>query len=183
MPPRSASVSVTPKYIVREVNLEHSGDLTSDELDNIEPKLLGYCFNAPGRPSEIVRDELQQRGYFRAFVHEAHVFSLGDGTLPQPVRVTIALEAGRVYHLDEIFFRDATAFTPEQLRPLFLLQPGDVFNVAKVREGMNAMHGLYAKRGYTNMTPVPETELNEQRGTVRLVIDIAEGEQKLHSPN
>src|SRR5690348_9516697 len=101
------ALSVTPKYIVREVNLEHSGDLTSDELDNIEPKLLGYCFNEPGRPSEIVRDELQQRGYFRAFVHEAHVFSLGDGTLPQPVRVTIALEAGRVYHLDEIFFRDA----------------------------------------------------------------------------
>jgi len=68
-------------------------------------------------------------------------------------------------------------FSAEQLRSLFSIQSGEVFDVEKIREGLDNLRKVYGERGYINVTPVPETKPDDARAIIDLSIDIDEGPQ------
>jgi outer membrane protein assembly factor BamA len=89
--------------------------------------------------------------------------------------VTLRVNAGLQYHLKDIRFTGETAFTQIQLRGLFPLQLGDVFDMGKVRGSFDAMRRLYLTKGYVNFTATPEERFDETGRTILLVIAVQEG--------
>src|SRR6185437_390633 len=71
--------------------------------------------------------------------------------------VTINVEEGKLYHLNNITFTGVKFFrTPEALMtPLFGMQKGDVFSTVKLRKGLENMRKLYGDFGYIDFVAEP----------------------------
>lgn len=113
----------------------------------------------------------QSRGYFKVQVAQPEWKPVGEDTID----VTIHITAGALYHLTDIQFSGNKTFTQEQLRPLYPMQPGDIFTTSAVRTGLEAMRKLYVSAGYRDMTCIPETVFDDSNGTISLKIDVDEG--------
>ena len=66
-------------------------------------------------------------------------------------------------------------FSDEQLRKVVPLQDGDVFNVAKIHEGLGAIHKLYGTQGYINFVATPITEVNRENHHIAIIMEFDEG--------
>ncbi len=100
----------------------------------------------------------------------------------QHVIVTIHVDAGPQYWLGNVAFRtsdpdEPLVFSAGELRPLLSLQEGDVFNVAKIRESLDAMHRRYVENGYINFVTTPNTEVNDATQRISIIFELDQGKQ------
>jgi outer membrane protein assembly factor BamA len=161
-----ASLDVTGGSVVSS---EHLSQITQEfESHSLNPNQLQEM-------AERARYGLQRGGYFKADVslNDVHPIDLIGGT----IAVTLAIEEGQQYHLQQIGFSGNKALPESQLRKQFEIADGDVFDVEHIRKGLEQLRRLYAMRGYINFTPVPITETDENRAVVTLKIDCDEGKQ------
>jgi outer membrane protein assembly factor BamA len=126
--------------------------------------------------AERVRMALQKRGYFKARLGSPKVSVSKKGTEPRSVDVTIEVQEGDQYRLKDITFSSAKAFPDSELRSQFPLESGDIFNTDKVRVGLDRLRKLYSTHGYVNVTPVPDTKIDDDARLILLRIDMDEGQ-------
>ncbi|HEV2201484.1 MAG TPA: outer membrane protein assembly factor BamA [Bryobacteraceae bacterium] len=133
------------------------------------------------------RDE----GYFlaRTIDHKVDIVDVGGGKFKLPLikpnhpgkdaNIHIALDEGRLYHLNTINFVGVKLFrTPETLmRPVFQMQPGDVFSTAKLRKGFEDLRKLYGQFGYIDFVAEPNIEPEPGTDKVDLTLNFDEGKQ------
>jgi outer membrane protein assembly factor BamA len=62
--------------------------------------------------------------------------------------------------------------SPEVLRDLIPLQRGELFSVERVRSGLQNLGLAYGREGYVDMTPEPDTEVDEARRVIDMVVKI-----------
>lgn len=125
---------------------------------------------------------LHERGFFRAEVDgEANLLSADSRE--RRYSFTVRIAAGRKYRLGNVQIMGAAdpssaiAFPPEQLRNLIRLRRGDIFNVFKIRQGLEAIAKLYRSNGYIDATIGPETQVAVDRSVINLVLKIDEQKQ------
>ena len=79
------------------------------------------------------------------------------------------------------------AFPDEELRRLIPLQDGDVLRVDQIREGFDALKKLYGARGYINLVILPITEVNDEKRSVSITMELDEGKPfrigRVETPN
>ena len=140
---------------------------------------------------ERVRGAYQDEGYFKALVSEPTVTTreTGGGWFRIPlfyrnrpgrkVDITIPVVEGERFHLGDVSFNDVTLFTRPDLalRPLFDMQSGDVFDVSKIREGLENMRKVYGEFGYINFVASPETVINDEERKIDMTFNVEEGKQ------
>ena len=126
----------------------------------------------------VVRNAWQEQGYFRALV-EVVPHLLRAELDRQYFVLTIRVEDGPQYRMAGIRFRENGALPSDQLRRLMPLQEGDLFNVAKIRDGIEAIRRLYVSLGFIDATFEPDLEINEQSSTILLSLTL--DEQKRYS--
>src|SRR5579885_3084226 len=133
----------------------------------------------------------KDHGYFTAHVTDSstQVVDTGGGRFRLPlfysnkpgkgVDIKIALEEGRLYHLNNIRFEGVKLFrTPETLmRPIFGMQQGDVFSTAKLRKGFEDLRKLYGTFGYINFVAEPDFEPIPGTDKIDLTLSFDEGKQ------
>ena len=125
--------------------------------------------------AERTRRSLQDEGYFSAKV-DSQALRLTQE--PPQYDITVAIQGPVVqFRLGDLQFENAGSFPTNQLRELFAIQQGAIFDREKIIEGLDAIRHFYRTRGYINFTPVPETRLNEQTATANLIINVDEGKQ------
>jgi hypothetical protein len=129
-------------------------------LDNITERVRFLC--------------LQENGYFKALV-EPSTEQLPDKRGTHQFAVTFEIDAGLQYRTRQIGFRNNCVLSAQVLRSMFKLASGDIFNLAKIRQGLDQMRGAYVKRGYLNFTAIPETSINDSRHVISVMIDCYEG--------
>jgi hypothetical protein len=117
---------------------------------------------------------LRNLGYDRAVVDEPKICFPSQGERKGMARVAVKVKQGAQYRLDEIYVRKATLFPATQLRNLFPLRRGDLFNVGKIQDGLDDLRKLYETRGYVNFVAIPEESSDESRRTMDLVVDVDE---------
>jgi hypothetical protein len=66
-------------------------------------------------------------------------------------------------------------FPPAQLRDLFLLRSGDLFNATKFSRGLDNLRKLYGTRGYIDCVVNPVPRIDESLRTIDLVLELDEG--------
>ena len=139
--------------------------------------------------TERVRQEFQNRGYFKVVVNEAktnihdtghkgfHVPLIQQGP-GKAVDITMPIEEGDKYRLGEITFKGNKAIPNSQaLRNLFPIKDGDVFDRSKIGKGLEALGKAYGQFGYINFTSVPDTRFDEEKKLIYIDIDVDEGKQ------
>ena len=157
-------------------------------LENLISKT--YDKNKLDEDTELVRGAYQDKGYFKVTVNEPkiqtvtvgggmHIPLLKSGKPGRVVDITIPLLEGDQYHLGSMTFRGVKLFkTPDKaLRPLFSMADGDIFDVSKVRKGLENLRKVYGEYGYINFVASPDTEINDQEHTIDMVFNIEEDKQ------
>jgi len=138
---------------------------------------------------ELVREALQNRGYFKGNVGEPqtkirdtghtgfHVPLLQHGP-GKAMDITIPIDEGDQYRLAAITFKgNKSVPNAKALRGLFAIKDGDIFNREKIVKGLENLKNAYGTQGFINATSVPTPNVDEQKKTVSFEIDIDEGKQ------
>ena len=140
---------------------------------------------------ERIRGAYQDEGYFKALVSEPTITTreTGGGWFRIPwiypnrpgrkVDISIPVVEGERFQLGEVSFEDVTLFTEPNLalRPLFDMQSGEVFDVSKIREGLENMRKLYGEFGYINFVASPETIIDDDERKIDMAFTVEEGQQ------
>ncbi len=133
----------------------------------------------------------QEHGYFTAHVTDSmvtmrrtggegyHIPLIHPNKIGTVADVTLSLEEGRLYHLNNITFTGVKFFrTPEALMtPLFGMAKGDIFSTAKLRKGLENMRKLYGDFGFIDFVAEPSFEPQADTGLIDMSLDVDEGKQ------
>ncbi len=171
-------------------NLRPIGIPKSIVLERLFSKTFDH--NKLEHDKELLRNKYQERGYFRAQVGE-HTLNMrdvgGKGGLRVPVfnpnkpgkraDLKIPIDEGKKYYMGNITFTDVKLFrTPEAvLRPQFQMAEGAVFDVSKLRKGMENMKKLFGEFGYIDFVAEPGFDFPEGTNKIDLNLTVDEGKQ------
>jgi outer membrane protein assembly factor BamA len=129
-----------------------------------------------------VRGALRERGFFHAEVDaESHLLSANSRE--RRYSVTFRVTDGLQYRLGDVLVKNtseptfSTVFPPAQLRRLVPLRRGELFNVSKVREGIETIMSLYGSKGYLDATVEPDTIVDDDQAVISLILNVDEQTQ------
>jgi Surface antigen variable number repeat len=174
-----AQETVKAKATVDDVRIEGTTHLPIDvqsqlTISILETEFAGEPDNWLSGLEEVgIRGFLRDHGYSRP-TSRAKAELIGRDPTHKHFRVRIQLDEGPQYRLEQIRFEGEKAFSEEELRPLIRLREGGVFDVSKVREGLDAIYRKYGSKGFLDATPEPITEIDEARGRITLTIKMDE---------
>ena len=183
MQPAPAQVSV---HVIR-VDFDSNDGIPADAQDEISAELRSHVFK-PDADSAYLKDlaneiaevgvpeALRDRGYFKATA-TAKLTTLQTEGADISVVVAISAALGLQYRTGNVRIETADSgyplmISPEVLRGLVPLQRGELFNVERVRAGMQNLALAYGREGYVDMTPEPDIEIDNDRRTIDLVLKI-----------
>ena len=168
-------------------NLRPIGIPHSIFLENLFAKT--YDATKLDEDTERVRDEYQNRGYFKVVVNDPktdlhdtghkgfHIPLLQAGP-GKAVDITLPIEEGDRYTLGSITFKHNKAVANvKALRALFPIKDGDIFSKEKIAKGLENLRKAYGEQGYINFTSVPDTRFDDEKKVIYLDIDVDEGKQ------
>lgn len=127
--------------------------------------------------AERLRDQFQCHGFFKAQIGDVRIIDLSKTKKTRTVIIEAPVEEEKRFRLQTVGFQGGTVFDDRTLRAAVPMNDGDLFNVEKVREGIKTLRDLYGSRGYVNFTPVPDTQIDDERQVITVVFDLDEGEQ------
>ncbi len=168
-------------------NLRPIGIPHSIFLENIFART--YDATKLDEDTERVRNEYQNRGYFKVSVNQPktqihdtghagpHIPLLQSGP-GKAVDITMPIEEGDRYTLGGITFKNNKAVQNiKALRNLFPLKDGDIFSKEKVAKGLENLRKAYGELGYINFTSIPDTHFDDEKKQIFLDIDVDEGKR------
>ena len=159
---------------LQHVELQDSHQLSSRDRAAIVHELKRQCDCWPCALSdevgEQIREMYQWYGYFQA-VADVDIQKLGIDSYS----ITARVQEGPQYRLKDLEFAHIHAFPDSQLRSLFAIAPGALYDTRKVREGLEALRHQYSTAGYVNFSAVPEPVADAATQTIELRIDADEG--------
>ncbi len=130
-----------------------------------------------------IRGAWDEQGFFKVMI-DRHSEVVSSDSAYEHVIVTIRVDPGPQYRLGDVRFRssdpddpETLVFPREELRKLLDLQEGDILNVMKIRESLDALKKLYSSRGYIDFVPTPLTEVDDDTRRIALVLELSEGRQ------
>jgi outer membrane protein assembly factor BamA len=181
---------VYPKIIIDDVKFE-GADLPDSKKENeVVEQLKQHEFDGGSDWLNVILevpilDAWQESGFFNAQASgEFQVVSTGPEY--EHVIITVQVKKGLRYRLGEVQFRESdSAFDPtaplafprEELRKQIQLQDGDIFDVSKIRESLDALKRLYGSRGYIDFVAAPATKVDDKARSIALTMELQEGKQ------
>ena len=158
-------------------------------LENVFSKTFNH--NKLAADLEEVRGKYQDRGYFTVLVlnPEINTRDTGGGKFRIPlfypnrpgkrVDLAIPIQEGEQYRVGKLTFTGVKFFRqPEAImQPLFRMEEGDIFNISKIREGLENLGKLYGEFGFINMVPTPDADVDRQKKVVNMTFDVEEDKQ------
>jgi outer membrane protein insertion porin family len=169
-------------HYMRPVGLPHS-----IFLENIFAKT--YDATKLDDDMELVREALQNLGYFKGVVGEPatkirdtghtgfHIPLIQSGP-GKAMDITVPIDEGTRYTLGSITFKNNKQYPNNKaLRNLFPIKDGAVFDRSKIAKGLENLKTFYASGGFINFTSIPTPDVDEQKKQVSFDIDVDEGKQ------
>jgi outer membrane protein assembly factor BamA len=123
-----------------------------------------------------IREAMRSLGYFKVLVTATAYLVLAASHERRYV-VSVEIESGPQYRLGELQVSGATVFPADELRDQFLLHRGELFDVGKIRHGLESIGRLYGSKGYIDVTPEPDTAVDGENGIIDVLVKVDEGGQ------
>jgi outer membrane protein assembly factor BamA len=166
------------KVVISEVRFATATQLPIAVRDQAAAGLRSKEFKADGDWLNEVLDALratwQDHGYFKVELKAQPQLLSGPEPLRQFAILTVHVDEGLQYRLNEIHFTSTNALPAEILRAMVPLQDGELFRVNKVREGLEHINRRYAELGYIDATTRPKTDVDDGRRRITLEIELDE---------
>lgn len=169
------------------VQFEPDDGIPADAQEEISTELQKQVFERAAHTAYLndlanevaevgVREALRNRGYFKVAATADLTTRWTEG-LDVYVAVDVHADLGPQYRAGDIRVESMDPNIPllmsgEVLRGVVPLQTGELFSVERVRTGLENLGRLYGREGYIDMTPEPETQVDDDRKTVDLVVKI-----------
>ena len=137
----------------------------------------------------LLRDQYQEKGYFRANVREPEA-RVRDTQPWLPLRVLpfwfkdgkamdlrITIEEGGRYRMGDLVIQSADEeqeslfLNPAYLKAIFPLRKGDIFDIKKVRDALEQYTKLYSEIGFINFNASPDTVIDDEARVIDLTLD------------
>ena len=122
-----------------------------------------------------IREALNNQGYFKASV-EGTPYLVRALPAERLYVLSVVVESGPKFNLGKIRFATVSetplVFPEALLRRQIPMQEGEVFNVSKIRDGLDALGRLYGSKGYIDATPEPDTTIDEEGSRIDLLIKV-----------
>ena len=125
---------------------------------------------------ELVREGWQDRGYLQARV-TGDAKPISSNPVSQRISLSVHVEEGFQYRLQEITFKYNQVFYSNVLRSLFPIETGEVVERQKIAKGLENLKQAYDNQGYLNYTFVPTPSYDDTNRSMSWEIDIDEGKQ------
>lgn len=116
----------------------------------------------------------QDNGFLRVSVLEPKI---EVNKKDQEIYITIAVVEGPRYKVDEISVKGDGTFTDEELYQAVQSKKGEWYNVSKTREDVLRISDLYSTRGFAYADVNPVTNINDEKKSVNLEIQIDKGKK------
>ena len=124
------------------------------------------------RDLESVREYYQNNGYLRAEVLSADRVPVKDGR----VDLSVKINEGGKYLVNQIQFGPMTVFKPEELTPALSLIAGAPYSAKKVNDDRRAIRSYYGSRGYADASISAEVK-DAGPGAVNIAYRVKEGKR------
>ena len=167
------------KLVIRSLTLSGNTVLTASDQQHLlhDVNIHANDLSDLGQIGDRILVEYQNRGYFKAIVHDPDIHVVRTLPHQEIVDISVRVEEGRRYRLGDIRFKGATVFSAKSLRSSFLINSGDIFDRKRLADGLDRLRQIYGRAGYPNFTSVPDTQIDERQGVISLLINIDEGMQ------
>jgi outer membrane translocation and assembly module TamA len=163
-----------------DVTIQAEPERLAAERAEIEEKLKRDAAEGDSRwidaLEETVREVLQDNGYFRAQVTVEKIVLSSDANQDH-VTLAIHISEGKQYRLGDIQFNGAHVFPPWQLRNQIPLRDGAIFDLGKLRKGVENLDKTYNPLGYINFTASPNVEIDEAHQRISVKFDLDEDKE------
>jgi Surface antigen variable number repeat len=134
-----------------------------------------------------------QRGYLKAAFGPADARLVAPSAAAEPVRgqaqdeskerpsdeievdAIVPVTPGKQYSVSEVSWKGNTAVATEEAVPLLHLPLGQPADAVRLGRDLETLTRLYRSRGYMTVHIKPDPQMDDDKATVRYVIDIAEG--------
>jgi hypothetical protein len=128
-----------------------------------------------------IRGTWQDEGYFTVS-DTVTAEDLGGDADHRHIALKVHVDEGLRYTLGKLEFRSSDpdaplVFTTEQLRNMFPLKEGDVFDASKIRGSLDAYQKLFAAQGYIDFTVEPEFDVNHANQRIGLTLSLDQQKQ------
>ena len=90
------------------------------------------------------------------------------------MRLDVPVTEGPQYRVGEVKFEGLTVLKEELVRPLFKLQPGDVYDEGRLKKGFDKLRDVYGAVGYFQWTGGPRKKPDSGRGVVDVTLAMEE---------
>lgn len=140
------------------------------DLHDLAASLEGHAYT-PGDLQDRIQQKLRDDGYYFANVNAPQFANAQNGAAD----VSLQIQAGDQYTTGEIAFRKAMQFPKEQMRSLFPLAAGKVFNASAVQVGIDKLKNLYEAQGFADVGAVPSIAVNEAKKVIDVSVEVEEG--------
>ena len=175
-----------PRFVVDEIRFDRTIQVPEPDREQLINSLSQQDCEKLSDLIERVKievlDNWDKRGFFQANVRVEAASVRGDSAV-QRAAVNVHIEEGLQDWLEKLQFKmvneDAgpPVFSQEELRKAFAIQEGELLDVGKVRHGLEALHRIYAAKGFIDFTPEPQTEVDQVRQRISLTIHLEEQTQ------
>jgi hypothetical protein len=120
-------------------------------------------------------DVLRNQGYFKAQTEIVPYLEKAD-RCAQIYAASVSVQSRAQYRLGKIGFI-AKVFSEAQLKDQMQIASGDIFNVSKIRDSLDALHRMHCRHGYIDSTFEPDLALDDTKGLIDLTIKVEEEKQ------
>src|SRR6266849_1730038 len=124
-----------------------------------------------------LREAIRSQGYFRTN-EEGTTYLVRAEAKERLYVLRVTIDRGPQYRLGNLWFASASesplVITDASLRQQIRLHKGDLFDLSKIRDGLEAIGRLYGSKGYIDATPEPDTTIDESGSRIDLLIKVDE---------
>jgi outer membrane protein assembly factor BamA len=117
-----------------------------------------------------------ERGFLNASISDPQPKVVGDTADETEVSVQLTVSPGSQYKISDIKWEGNKTFSTEKLQALVHAKPSDLANAPLLKSDLDAVHTLYATRGYMMATVKADAKLDDAAKTVAYTLAVSEGD-------
>ena len=139
------SFRTSPNYFIGDVSVEgNPSHPTTGQVENASKLNLGELFTREKieRAIEIIRQLMQQNGYYRSKVTEREV----EHADTQQVDIVFHIEPGLAAHVGQVAVTGNQNHTQQQILDIAKIHPGDQVTVARTTNALERLRKKYQKQ-------------------------------------
>lgn len=163
------------KLYVAKVIFERQGHLTPDQLALIRARLTGRCFDqsrALDDLGEIVLEEYQDLGYFRAMIMDP-IVRMNDEAHPKAATLTFDVEEGPRYVIELVIWAGVNSLPVDEIEEISAVKPGSIYDRRLIIETVEGVKRFYTANGFPQISIFPKAETEGDR--LKLSFHLKEG--------